>query len=125
MKKNETIIALSILNILTIFGAFLILNRLGGTPFNFTGRIFIEHFFTGFYTPLLILFFTILLIKGYSYLFTKNKIAVNKQLKYSLLIIFSLTIVLFEFWWQFGFLIIQIQYLRWHIYLLELPLRLP
>jgi len=103
MGKKETfyIKILFLLNLLTIFLAFLSLNRLGGILFNFPFRIYLEHFLAGFYAPLLFLFSFYTCIISY-YTFSRKEIKfLKRETEIILLIIFSLIYFLFEIWWQF------------------------
>ncbi len=102
MKKEiKVIITLFVLIILTIFGALLALNRQAGLPFNFGARIFIEHFFTGFYAPLVLFSLAYVGQALGEYLSCGKLYWPSKKISYFYLIFSSLIILLFEIWWQF------------------------
>lgn len=104
------LITVSILVILTIVLAAFSLNRLGGATINkpaifeFKLRIFSEHFLTGFYVPLIVVFFAYLTITLFVLLSKSrfNWVSDNSDsIIFKSLIAGSFINISFEVWWQF------------------------
>ena len=100
-KKDKIVITLGMLNLLTMLGALLFLNRFGKIIFEFHGRTFVEHFLTGFYFPLAIMFIFYVAINVCSLINSNELSNFDKKSNIRLLILYSLIIFLFEIWWQF------------------------
>lgn len=99
-EESKTIITLSILSVLTIVCAFFSLNRLADVVFEFKLRLFFEHFLTGFYFPLFVIFVTY-----WGFCISHRNIKLfgqeHKVTFLRTLVISSLINILFEIWWQF------------------------
>lgn len=98
---ENTIVSLSLLLIITIFGALLSLNRLSGIPFDFKFiRIFLEHFITGIFFPVISLFIIHFFINTF---FPQQKgfFKISKKINMIILIIGSVLVFSFEVWFQF------------------------